>query len=432
MSRSAAQKSLLRYQIFGISLLALLLGGVGVWAATAEISGAVIAPGTVVVETSPKKVQHLEGGIIAEINVRNGDMVETGQLLFKLDDTEIRANLQIIEVQLEELKARRARLQAERDNAEALQIADDILNDLDPARRSVWEGQARLLETRREVRLGKEQQLQERVAQLLQAVKGLEAQQQAKERQIALIGEELESLLILQEQQLVTKPKILALQRETSRLEGERGQYVSDIARMHVQVSETRLQLAEVRQAFLSSVLAELREAEVNIAELSERAVAIAARLKRLSILAPRSGIAHKLSVHTVGGVISPGEAILEIVPREDKLMLEGQLEPANIDHVRTGQAVAVRLMTVDQRATPEIEGMLMSVSPDVRQDGPNLPRYYALRVALNDGELGKLGFNKLVPGMPVELLIRRSDRTVLNYLAKPFLDRLAHVFREE
>lgn len=426
---SPALRSLRRYYVMGVICILALFGGVGGWAALAEISGGVIAPGAVAVEGNTKKVQHLEGGIVAKINVRNADLVQAGQVLISLDDTDVKAQLQITQGQLEELRARQARLLAEREGKVAFALPASA--ETNPAASEVWQGQARLFTARYEARTGREKQQLERIIQLEEVTRGLDAQRESKAKQLLLIKEELTGLTELEQKQLVTKTRVLALQREETKLEGERGQLIAEMAKTNVQVSETRLAIAEARQTFLSEVLAELREVETKVAELGEREVAVKSRLRRLSVVAPQSGLVHKLSVHTIGGVIAAGETVMEIVPQEERLVVEGQLDPLFVEQVRTGQGVILRLTAFDHQVTPELEGTVQSVSADVRQDTPQSPRYYAVRVTINDGEISKLKGGKLVLGMPLELIIKRVDRTVLSYLAKPVVDQLSHVFRE-
>lgn len=424
-----ALKSLRRYYVIGLSSILALFGGLGSWIAVAEISGGVIAPGSIAVEGYAKKVQHLEGGIVASIAVKNADVVQAGQPLLRLDDTDVRAQLLITQSQLAEMKARQARLIAERDGKEKFDAAPKA--DWPASVLEVWQGQERLFYARLEARTGKEKQQNERILQLEEVVRGLQSQRAAKERQLELIGDELTGLIELADKQLVVKSRVLALQREQAKVEGERGQFVAEVAKTNVQISETKLQIAEQRQTFLSEVLSELRDVDTKLAELSEREVATSSKLKRLNVIAPQSGVVHKLTVHTVGGVIAPGETVMEIVPQEEKLVVDGQLDPMFVEQVKAGQGVLLRLTAFDHQSTPELEGTVQAVSADVRQDSPQTPRYYAVRVTINDGETHKLNGGRLVPGMPAEMIIKRLDRTVLSYLAKPVMDQLSHAFRE-
>lgn len=429
---SPIRRAIFRLQLSAFAIVFLMLGGTATWMAMADISGAVVAPSVVAVEGHPKKVQHLEGGVVAEIAVRNGDRVRAGDLLLRLDETEIRASVQIFTAQLEEIRARRARLMAERDGLDHMPIPTGEDAPKGSEAITVWEGQQKLLLARAEARNGKKKQLTERIGQLEQAILGLNAQAEAKEEQLQLIDRELKSLRVLEKQQLVTQTRVLALEREFAKLRGERAQLIFEAARTGVQIGETRLQLLEVDQSFMSEVLAELREIEVRIIELTEKLAAAKARLQRTAIVAPRAGIVHKLEVHTIGGVISPGESILEIVPEDDRLVLDGRIDPTQVDQVKAGQEVTVRFSAFDQRTTPELMGTVILVAPDVRQDNPQSPPYFLARVALRDGELEKIGDKKLQPGMPADLFIKTGERTALSYLVRPLTDQIKRAFREE
>jgi membrane fusion protein, type I secretion system len=425
MTTTSVATSIRRYQLAGLAIVVATFGGLGGWAAIASIAGAVVAPASIVVESSAKKVQHLEGGIIAAIHVVSGDHVTAGEPLFRLDDTEARANLQIYRAQLVELKARQARLLAERDGRSELDRAE-----AEPGSDWVWDGQAKLLEARRVVRTGKELQLGERIGQLEQVSSGLAAQVAAKERQITLIGKELKSLYTLRDNQLVTQSRWLALERELARLEGERGQLVAEVARTAVQIGETRLQHLGVQQTFLSEVLAELRDVETKVNELTEKVAAILAQLQRSTIAAPRAGIVHKLTTTTIGGVIRPGEVIAEIVPEEDRLVVEGRVDPGSIDRLSVGQATIVRFPTLDHHSTPERTGHVTMISPEPKQDAPGQPHYFLVRVDLDRGD-ALLPGHALQPGLPAELNFQTGERTVLSYLVKPITDQLARAMRE-
>lgn len=454
-SRLKLRQSLRRYELFGATVVILMTVGLFGWSSIAAISSAVIAPGVVAVSGQAKQVQHLEGGIVAELLVKNSTVVKAGDPLVRLDNTEARASDQIVSGQLEELLALRARLKAELTGsdtmpAELMPVSNQpptsggwsSLSSLaaklmlpassrtDPQPSTVWLDQSRLLVSRREVYTGKEAQFRDRIGQLDQVVVGLTSQQAALEQQLTLIRDELTGLERLEAQQLVPKTKIASLRREAARLEGQRGQYVSEIAKTKVQITETQLQLSEFRQQYQTDLVTELRSTEAKLAEAQEKKTALASRLQRQTVVAPISGVVHKMSAHTVGGVLAPGQTILEIVPQGEDLILEGRLDPAYVDKVFVGQPVGVRLLALDQVKTPEVDGEVTSVAPDVRRDDPSLPPYYAVTVKLDDLSLADIP-GKLVPGMPVELMIRGSDRTVLAYLVKPLTDRIAHTFRE-
>lgn len=416
----------------GTLVVGLLLSGVASFSTMASISSAVIAPAVVAVAGHPKKVQHLEGGIVSTLQVRNGDAVQAGAILVQLDDTEATANLEIIRRKIDEYNALRKRLKAEIDGAlEAPPPSEAVLASGGLDVREIWDDQARIFTARREARTGRENQLNERIAQLQQVTIGLQAQQTSLARQMALIEDELNGLEELEAQQLVAKTKIASVRREAARLAGEHSQHQAEIAKTNVQVSEIKLQIAEHRQQFLSETLAELRDVDAQLAESREKDIALSARLSRMTIVAPQAGVVHKLTAHTVGGVVAPGDVIMEIVPQEDELLFEGRLDPAYVDQVAVGQQAGVRLVALDQTKTPEVEGSVTAIAPDVRSDGPNSPPYYAITVRL-EPEVERQLPARLVPGMPVELLIKGQDRTVLNYLVKPLADRIAHTFREQ
>jgi HlyD family secretion protein len=425
-------RSMRRQTWAGILVVGVLFSGVASFSTMASISSAVIAPAVVAVAGYPKKVQHLEGGIVSTLQVRNGDAVEAGAILVQLDDTEATANLEIIRRKIDEYNALRKRLKAEIDGArEAPAPSEAVLASGGLDVREIWDDQARIFNARREARTGRESQLNERIAQLQQVTIGLQAQQTSLARQMALIEDELNGLEELEAQQLVAKTKIASVRREAARLAGEHSQHQAEIAKTNVQVSEIKLQIAEHRQQFLSETLAELRDVDAQLAEAREKDIALSARLGRMTILAPQSGVVHKLTAHTVGGVVAPGDVIMEIVPQEDELLFEGRLDPAYVDQVAVGQKAGVRLVALDQTKTPEVEGSVTAIAPDVRSDGPNTPPYYAISVRLEPQVESQLPA-RLVPGMPVELLIKGQDRTVLNYLVKPLTDRIAHTFREQ
>lgn len=422
--------SIRRHQHIALGLLLLVVIFIGGWGSLASLAGAVIAPAVVVVEGNSKKVQHLEGGIVSEVRVKNGDRVKAGDVVLKLDPTEANANLQIIQSQLAELHARRARLICERDDCDRL-ILPAGLDQLPEKERAAWIGQAKLLKARLDIRLGKKQQFQERIGQLEQEISGLSAELLSTKRQAELVNQELQSLLILKKSDLVAMPRVLDRQRENERLAGESGRLSAEIARTKVQIGETRLQVLDVDHAALQEVLTELRDVETKVAEGEERANAIRVRLQRLTIIAPSEGVVNSLIATTVGGVVHAGDVIAEIVPQGEKLILEGRVDPSMIDRIYLHQDSFVRFTAFDRRTTPELKGQVTLVAPDAKQDPRGGPPYYVVHVEIAAGEIDKLSDQALRPGMPAELNIMTGERTALSYLIKPFTDQVARAMKE-
>ncbi len=423
-----------KLNLIGFALLVVMVGGIGGWAATSEIAGAVIAPGTVVVESNIKKVQHSSGGIVGEILVREGSQVEAGQVVMRLDDTLTKATLGIVRSQLDELMAREARLLAEREGSESIGFPDALL-----ARRgetsvvTALSGEERLFESRRSARTGQRAQLRERVAQIGEEVRGLSSQLTAKESEIQFIGEELVGVSDLYKKNLIPIIRYMQLQRDQAKLTGERGQFIAEIARTRGKISETELQIIQLDQDFRTEVLRELRDIQGKIAEIKERVVAAEDQLRRVDIRAPQSGIVLQLAVHTVGGVIANGETIMQIVPRADQLVVEAKVAPQDVDQVVPGAKVTVRILAGNQRTTPDVNGVIARVSADLTREPQTSQAYYLVRATLDPEQVLRLAAHNLtlVPGMPAEAFIQTDNRTPLQYLLKPLQDQIARTFRE-
>jgi HlyD family secretion protein len=434
MSKShRSERSSLRLHL-GLALGAavILAGGVGGWGGTAEIAGAVIAPGTLVVDSNAKKVQHPTGGIVAELHVRDGDQVNAGALLVRLDETVTRANLAMVLKSLDELAARQARLEAERDDEAQVVFPEDLsARGANPAVARVLAGERVFFELRRAARAGQKAQLNERISQIEELIRGLEEQIVAKDREIELIIQELDGVRELWRKNLVQITRVTTLERDAARLRGERGALISSIAQAGGKITETRLQILQIDQDLRSEVSKELAEIRAKTSELIEKRVAAEDTLKRVDIRAPQDGRVHQLAVHTVGGVIAPGEAIMLVVPGGDVLTVEARIAPHAIDQIRVGQTVVLRFSTFNQRTTPEIGGEVELVSPDITQDQKTGLSYYTVRIALPEREIARLGSLKLVPGMPVEAYIQTGARTAISYLIKPVSDQLMKAWRE-
>jgi HlyD family secretion protein len=429
-----AHGAIRRNVIGGVALVVFLVAGVGGWAATTELSGAVIAQGSLVVDSSVKKVQHPTGGVVGELRVKDGDRVKAGDILLRLDETITRANLAIVTKNLDELAARQARDEAERDGESRITFPPDLLaraaTEPDVAR--LINGETRLFETRRAAREGQRAQLRERVAQLRQQIEGLTQQAAAKQTEIELIGQELEGVRELWRKNLVQISRVNALQRDATRLEGERGQLIAATAESKGKIAETELQILQIDQDMRSEVGRELAEIRAKTSEFVERRISAEDQLKRVDIRAPQDGVVHQLTVHTVGGVVTPhGEPLMVIVPNDEALRIEARIAPQDVDQMHLGQHAVVRFTNFNQRTTPELKGEVSMVSADVSQDAKTGLSFYTIYIRVPPDELARLGRLKLMPGMQVEAFVQTDTRTVMSYLTKPLQDQLTRSFRE-
>lgn len=429
---SETRLSIRRHLRAGATLVVVLVGLVGGWAGATDIAGAVIAAGQLVVDSNVKKVQHPTGGIVGELNVRDGDRVKAGDILIRLDETITRANLAIVNKGLNEMMARKARLEAERDGGEAIVFPTDLTahaQDLDIARILISE--RRLFDLRRTARTGQKAQLSQRIAQLNEEVGGHIAQEAAKSREITLIERELAGARELWDKNLMPISKLTALEREATRLSGERGQLIAQIAQVKGRISEIELQMVQIDRDLGSEVGKELRDIDARIGEFLERKVSAEDQLKRIDIRAPQDGVVHQSVVHTVGGVVTPGEVLMLIVPANDKLMVEARVAPQDIDQVKVAQTALLRFTALNQRNTPEISGEVLRVSADVTSDQRSGLTYFTIRIGLRADEVARLGSVTLIPGMPVEAFVQTGNRKVLSYLVKPMHDQIMRAFRE-
>jgi len=430
----SSHASIRRHIVAGIIIVAFLAIGLGGWASTAEISGALIAQGSIVVDSNVKKVQHPSGGVVGEVRARDGDRVKAGDILIRLDETVTRANLAIVTKGLTELYARKARPAAERDGAETVaapkELAAASLND--PDVKDSLAGERRLFELRRNARLGQKDQLQQRVKQLQEQITGLAAQQDAKSKEMALIEKELEGVRDLWSKNLVQLNRLTSLEREQARLQGERGQLIAAAAEAKGKIAEIELQILQVDQEFSSDVAKELRETDGKIGEFVERKVTAEDQLKRTDIRAPQDGIVFQSTANTVGGVITAGDPFMYIVPETDTLLVEVKVDPKDIDQVKFGQPVVLRFSAFNQRTTPELNGTVVRIAADTTNDQRTGQSYYLVRISMTAEEIDRLGAVKLTPGMPVEAFIQTGQRTMLSYLVKPLHDQIMRSFREK
>jgi HlyD family secretion protein len=432
-TQARAEASIRKQLRLGTAVLLLLLVGLGGWAALADISGAVIASGIVVVESNDKKVQHPTGGIVGELLVKEGDRVKAGDVLVRLDETLTRANLAIASKALDELTSRKARLEAERDARDRIEFPQALLDrKQDPEVGSRIENEQRAFDVGRTAREGQKEQLKEQIAQSKDSIEGYIIRERAKAQEIVLIEKELKGARELWSKNLIQISKLTELEREATQLEGERGQLISMIAETKGKIAETELKILQVDHDMRDDVGKELREVEAKIGELIERKVAAEDQLKRVEIRAPQTGRVHELSVHTVGGVIAAGEQIMLIVPDDDKLSVDVNVKPTDVDQLHPGQTAKLRFSAFNVRTTPEINGTLRRISADVQTDERYGKSYYVAHIDLAEDELGRLGTLKIVPGMPVEAFLMTEERRVMSYLLKPLTDQMQRALREE
>jgi HlyD family secretion protein len=429
----SAEASIRRHIIAGGVLVGVLAFGVGGWASTAEISGALIAHGSLVVDSNVKKVQHPTGGVVGELLAHDGDHVKEGQILLRLDETVTRANLAIVTKGLTELYARKARLAAERDGADSVAMPRELADNADdPDVKEALKSERKLFDLRRAARTGQKQQLQERATQLQQEITGLTAQLSAKDKELGLIEQELQGVRELWQKNLVQLTRLTSLQRDEAKIEGERGQLVSQVAEAKGKIAEIQLQIIQIDQDLSSDVAKESREIESKIGEYVERKVTAEDQLKRTEIRAPQDGIVFQSTANTVGGVVTAGDPIMLIVPESDNLLVEVKVDPKDIDQVQYNQPVVLRFESFNARTTPEVNGAVVRIAADTSTDQRTGQSYYLVRISMSADEVRRLGDVKLTPGMPVEAFIQTGERTMLSYLIKPLHDQLMRTFREK
>jgi len=430
-ARNIRLETIRAHLLAGVAAVALLGVGVGGWAATTELAGAVVAPGVVVVNSNVKKIQHPSGGVIRELLVHNGDVVKSRQVIVRFDDIQARSNLAIQTKRLDELMARQAREEAERDGAQKIVFPDELTKRIgDPDVAHLLAAQERLFSMRRKAREGQKAQLEERIAQLHQGVTGLEAQETAKVNETKWIRKELEGIMTLWQKNLVQFTRVVSLQRDLAKAEGDRGQFIASMAESKNKKAEIELQIMQIDQDLRAEVGKELATIRAEIAETTEQKIAAEDVFSRIEIRAPLDGTVHEMTVHTVGGVVSAGEAMMLIVPTGDNLDVEVKIPPEAIDQVHVGQKAALRFSAFNQRTTPEIDGIVTLVSADLIQDPKSNERYYSARIAIPEPRLRELQLT-IIPGMPVEAFIRTDDRTVVSYLMRPLSDQINKAFRE-
>jgi HlyD family secretion protein len=422
-----------RQTLLGLLALVILILGFGLWSTLTKISGAIVAQGQIEVERDRQVVQHPDGGVVEEIHVTEGQRVQAGDPLLRLDGAALKSELTIVEGQLSELSARSSRLVAERDEADGLEFARDLLAlaETSPEVAAQIEGQRRLFEARQETLVEQRDQLAKRIEQTRSQADGIRAQQVALERQLDLIDKELASQQGLLDKGLAQAGTVLALQREQARLEGQIGELLAALAQTEGQVTEIEIQISGLDTRRREESATELREIGPAILELAERRRALVERIDRLEIRAPVAGIVLGLQVTTPRSVLRAAEPVLFIIPQDRPLVITARIAPIHIDEVLTGQRAELVFSAFSSRDTPHLQGQVTLVSADALTDPQTGATYYVAELELADGEQARLGDKALLPGMPVDVFLQTGRRTPLTYLVKPFTDYFARAFRE-
>jgi HlyD family secretion protein len=432
---SAAQPDSYRsYLRWGMLTIAALVIGVFGWAMMAKINGAVLASGLVEVQGKPKTVQHLDGGIVGEILVENGQEVKAGDVLLRLDPTMLDVNREIVDVQLNETLARVTRLRSERDGALTINWPEQLIKaQSNPRVARAMDGQEKLFNARIAAARGQVSQLRQRVSQLSDQITGLQSLITSQNDQVAKIQQEANAKRTLVEKGYLGEPAVLALEREELRLRGSIQNQESEVNRLKGAIAETREQIRQLDRDRQSEVLTELRAAETEMSGFTERLTAAQSQAGRIEIVSPVDGSVHNLGVTTVGGVIAPGQELMQIIPADAKLIVVAQVLPRDIDQVYPGQLTRVRFSAFNARRTPELFGSVVKVAPDRQIDEMTGFPYYEVEVDVPPEELARLDESlTLMPGMPAESFMQTESRSVLNYILKPATDAMTRAGREE
>lgn len=426
-----ADSSLKRHLLLGFAAVALLGGIILGWGTLTEISGAVIASGKLVVDSNVKKVQHPTGGVVGDLRVKDGDRVKKGDIVVRLDETQARTSLAIVTKALDEMEARQARLEAERDGATKVKFpADLVARRNEPEVDQIMSSEQRLFELRLSAREGQKAQLQEQIEQLRQQITGNDEQVAAKTKEIDWNQQELKGVRELWKQNLVPFSRVTALERDSARLHGERGALTASIAQARGRISEINLKILQIDEDLRTETGKELAEIRAKKSELIERRVAAEDQLKRIDLVAPQDGKIFQQAVHTIGGVIQAGEVLMLVVPDADDLIIEARVAPQDVDQIHMGQRAVVQFAAFNRRTTPELIGEVIGIGADVTQDDRRNEAFYAVRVRISDKELARLDGLQPMPGMPVEVFIQTAPRTVVSYLTKPLREQFDRAFR--
>ena len=427
--------SLRRLQLFGFAGVASMVGVFAAWTYFSDINGAVIASATIEAESYSKKVQHRDGGNVLKILVKDGDVAQAGQDLVVLDPTEVQAQLGIAQGQRDEFLVKKARLEAQRDLSDQIQLPDELLpRAQEPSLAATIAGQQKLLQSTLETLAGKNDQYNAQIGQLGDQIKGYDAQLVGNKKQLGLIEEETSSLRKLLAQGLLPATRVLSMDREAARISGDQGQLDASRAGAQSKIAEIKVQMLQSKEEVRNQALTELRETESKLVDLQGQLIAVQSRLTHMTVKAPITGTIYQLAVHTEGGVIAPNETLMMILPQNDDLVLQATVTPNDISHVHVGQPAEIRFNSFDARTTPQIMAEVTQVAADTTK--PDVSRgeqqpYYSIRLVISAKELEKLGQNKLKPGMSAEAFIQTESRSPFSYLIKPLIQQWSHAMRE-
>ncbi len=417
----------------GIIALFVLIGGLGVWLVRTEISGAVVASGMVQVESNRQVVEHLDGGMVGEILVKDGDIVEAGDVLIRLDGQRVKSELTIVQGQLQEIMARQARLRAERDDAEVVEPDEELLALAagSPEIRQIIKGEEALFDARRAALFQEVDLLAEQNRQITNRIEGIEAQLQALRTQRDLLGQQLADQQSLLEQQLTQRSQVVDLQRQEADFLGQIGRLESEIAELRGQAAGNGIELLQLRTRRQEEAATELRDMQYRQVELLEKRSSLLETISRLNVRAPVGGVIYNTQVFAVQSVAQPGEPLMYIIPQDQPLVVSSQINGINIDEVYVGQEAILRFSSFNQRDTPEVRGQISRISADVIKDEATGLNYYSAEILPYQVAIAALGDQTLVPGMPVEVFIKTSDRTAFEYLTQPLMNFFNRSFRE-
>ncbi|MCF6303307.1 MAG: HlyD family type I secretion periplasmic adaptor subunit [Devosiaceae bacterium] len=418
----------------GFTTIFLIFGGVGAWAALTKISGAVIASGSISVESNIKTIQHLEGGIVAEIFVVDGDRVEAGAPLLQLDAAALRANLTIAVNNLVELLSRQAMLEGELEGRATIIFPDEITEKAEAGlARRIIAGKTALFDARRETRLGQQRMMEQRIVQFKEQILGMDAQMQSQIGQAQILQGSIERKQEATDSGVVSQDAMDQLRRAHLQLVGGVGELRSSIAGIASTIAQAELQILQIDVDLRESAQSELREVLARIAELREQENAMRETLKRTLVTAPVSGRIHNLTIFTIGGIVPPGSPILQIIPENDRLIIESKVLVTDIDQISIGQEAKVVLSAFDSRTTPDLNAHVTNISAAPLLDKlTNIP-YFSVRLEISENELSRLDEGQqLLPGMPADSYIRTDERTPLDYIIKPLADQIQRAFKEQ